>query len=319
MKKAILMGVPHHSNLGDHAITVAEREFIKKYFPEYSYQEVAEERIHTCIEQIKKHINNEDILLLHGGGNLGDEYLFIEEGRRKIIEKFLNNKIIVFPETMYFHEDEKGKRELEISKTIYNRHPDLTLMAREEKSYMEMKRVFYNAKVFLTPDIVTILNEQRNEKKREGALFIIRDDGESKLTPEWKEKIKKIVEKNYKTVSYTDTAKGGFIHEFQRKKELDSMFEEYRKTELVITDRLHGMIFAVITGTPCIALDNYNHKIKYSAKWFEDLGYITYIDMEKIENIEEIQEEIETLKYGEKKKYNNQFSIEKFDQVMKNR
>ena len=29
MKKAVLMGVPHHNNLGDHAIVLAEREYIE--------------------------------------------------------------------------------------------------------------------------------------------------------------------------------------------------------------------------------------------------------------------------------------------------
>ena len=33
MKKVILCGVPHHSNLGDHAIYIAEKELIKEKFP----------------------------------------------------------------------------------------------------------------------------------------------------------------------------------------------------------------------------------------------------------------------------------------------
>ncbi len=43
---------------------------------------------------------------------------------------------------------------------------------------------------------------------------------------------------------------------FDRMEELNSKFAEFLSSGLVITDRLHGMIFAAITGTPCIALDN---------------------------------------------------------------
>ena len=43
MKKAVLMGVPHHNNLGDHAIVLAEREYIEDNFKEYQYYEVSEE------------------------------------------------------------------------------------------------------------------------------------------------------------------------------------------------------------------------------------------------------------------------------------
>ena len=35
MKKVVLMGVPHHNNLGDNAIAYAEKKFIKDYLPEY--------------------------------------------------------------------------------------------------------------------------------------------------------------------------------------------------------------------------------------------------------------------------------------------
>ena len=31
MKKVVLLGVPHHCNLGDHAIALSEKKFIKKY------------------------------------------------------------------------------------------------------------------------------------------------------------------------------------------------------------------------------------------------------------------------------------------------
>ena len=38
-------------------------------------------------------------------------------------------------------------------------------------------------------------------------------------------------------------------------------FKDFQKSELVITDRLHGMIFCYITKTPCIVMPNNNHKI----------------------------------------------------------
>ena len=79
MKKAVLIGVPHHNNLGDHAIVLAEREYIEDNFKEYQYYEVSEETAEKCLEKVEKHIHPEDILFLHGGGNLGDEYLYVEE------------------------------------------------------------------------------------------------------------------------------------------------------------------------------------------------------------------------------------------------
>ena len=60
MKKAVLMGVPHHNNLGDHAIVLAEREYIEDNFKEYQYYEVSEETAEKCLEKVEKHIHPED-------------------------------------------------------------------------------------------------------------------------------------------------------------------------------------------------------------------------------------------------------------------
>ena len=88
------------------------------------------------------------------------------------------------------------------------------------------------------------------------------------------------------------------------------MLKKYRKCQLVITDRLHGRIFAARSITPCIALGNYNHKIKSCSETLEHLGYIKYVD-----NVEEIEENIKYLMSNEFEKYDNKFAIEQFKQI----
>ena len=46
----------------------------------------------------------------------------------------------------------------------------------------------------------------------------------------------------------------------------------------MITDRLHGMIFAAITQTPCIVLDSLSHKLRGCYEWLKDLDYILFAD-----------------------------------------
>ena len=79
MKKIILMGFPLHSNLGDQAIALAEEKFIRKNFPEYEYYSVPEGIMLDCVEKVRKACTDEDILVLHGGGNFGNQYIYIEE------------------------------------------------------------------------------------------------------------------------------------------------------------------------------------------------------------------------------------------------
>lgn len=313
MKKVVLIGVPHHNNLGDHAITIAERKYIEDNFKEYQYYEISEETLERCIDRVKKYICDDDILFFHGGGNLGDEYLYIEEGRRKVVQLFPNNTIIFFPQTMHFSNTEKGEKELEKSRRIYSKHKKLLIIARENVSYQIMKKEFPNNKIIQTPDIVTYLDESDKEESiREGVLIILRNDIEANLSNEQIDNINSIAEKYFSKVEISDTARGEGITEKHRKSKIQEMLDKYKNSQLVITDRLHGMIFAAITSTPCISLGNYNHKIKACSEVLEHLGYIQYVD-----NIDEIEEKIEYLLSTKFEKYNNDFSITQFEQISK--
>ena len=64
-----------------------------------------------------------------------------------------------------------------------------------------------------------------------------------------------------------------FLNEIVKEK-----IQEFLGSKLVITDRLHGMIFAAITETPCIALSNYNHKVIGTYDWISYLPYISFAD-----------------------------------------
>lgn len=312
MKKAILMGVPHHNNLGDNAITIAEKQYINDNFKEYKYYEISEETLEKCVDKVKEYISENDIIFLHGGGNLGDEYLYVEEGRRKVIQVFPNNTIILFPQTIYFSKTKKGEQEFEKSKAIYSKHKKLTIIAREQISYEIMKKEFPKNRVIQTPDIVTYLNKTNENSKREGLLFILRNDIEVNITSEQFENMDKIAKKYFNKIEYSDTARGAGILTKDREKKLEDLLEKYRKAQLVITDRLHGLIFAAITSTPCIALDNYNHKVKASYDVLKDLKYLRYVD-----DVRTIEQHIKELLGKEFKKYDNKFAIEAFSKIKK--
>lgn len=315
-RKLIIIGIPHHGNLGDNAIAVAEENLIDTYFSEYKRYVMAEEKLNICAKKVKKFINDDDILLLHGGGNLGDTYDDPENGRRTIIQEFPNNKIIIFPQTAYFSDTEKGREVLEKSKKIYNAHKDLTMIAREKKSFKFMKEHFYNAKIYLTPDIVMTLKRESN-KTRNGGLLLFRNDKEKTLENDVIENIKSIINENYGSYKLSDMNVGDKILNnvggAYRTKLLEEKFNEFETSEIVITDRLHGMIFAAITETPCIVFSNFNHKIIESYDWLKDLGYIKFCD-----NADEIESFVKEMKKVKSRKYDNSFALDAILPILKN-
>lgn len=302
------MGIPHHGNLGDNAIALAEEKIIETYFSEYEKYVVPEKRLEQCAERLKGYVHDEDILLLHGGGNIGDTYVTPEAGRRKTIQTYPNNKIIIFPQTAYYSDTPEGKEVLEESKKIYNAHKNLVILAREEKSYNFMKKEFYNAKVYLTPDIVMTLKETKN-LERNGALLLFRTDKEKTMKDETIEEIKEKMVQNYAKYTLSDmniwnTITNNISYK-EREKLLEDKFEQLQSSKIVITDRLHGMIFSAITETPCIVFNNFNHKIEESYKWLKNLEYIKFCN-----NINELDKKIEEINQVKNIKYDNQFALD---------
>ena len=284
MRKILLIGTPTHGNIGDAAIVLAEEKFIKDNWSQYEYIKIIDDEIEDKIGDIKAKISEEDIILLHGGGNLGDQYIICENRRRMIIEEFPNNQIILMPQSIYFNDTEYGKEELEKTKKIYNNHKKLTLIARENVSLEIMKREFPNVNVILTPDIVMYLNETKN-RERKGIIYAMRSDVEKVLSNDQMAQIDKITSKYFEKRTFTDTYHTvDKIDDEVREKVFKEKLDEFRSAELVITDRLHGMIFSTITSTPCIALGNYNHKIRSSFEWLKDQKYIKFLD--NIDNID---------------------------------
>ena len=310
MKKIILMGFPNHRNLGDQAIALAEEIFIRKNFPEYDFYSVPEGIMLKCVDKVRKACTDEDILVLHGGGNFGNQYMYIEESRRKILELFPNNPIILMPQSIYFSNDEEGKEELNKTIKVYNKHKNFTIVAREQISYDKIKENF-TADVLQTPDIVMSLNKQRFDEKRNGIMYILRHDVEVVLDDTDRNDLINVGKKLFDDVIVTDMMFPKQIKDHERKEILDTFMANIGKRQVVVTDRLHGMIFCAITGTPCIVFSNYNHKVKVSLKWLKHLNYIRFLD-----DISKTEETIKELLMIKETKYDNEEINKSLEQIV---
>ncbi len=287
-KEYILLETPIHGNLGDHAIVIAEYEMLKSC--QIVPFEVPTFEAELCYSYLLKNIAKDAIILITGGGNIGSEWLREEKFIRKIIQDFKEHKIIVFPQTIYYKDDEVGREQKELDKQVYAQAKKLYLCTREEKSYELARQLFQKAEILLLPDIVLSLAPHIDEGKREGILLCIRNDAESNINEETKNNIRKVAEQFSTIVNNTDTVEKKKITKKIRKKELNQKLKEFSKYKLIITDRLHGMIFAALTRTPCIAIGNYNYKVKGVYQWIKDYPCIQYV-----ETVQELQEKIGSL------------------------
>lgn len=300
-KKIYILNTPIHANIGDSAISYAHNLFLEKEFSnEYKIIEVTSWELNRFRRVLSYIVRKKDIVTQLGGGNMGVEWFGEELERRRIIEMFPNNKMIIFPQTIYYGDSDKGKEEFEKSKQIYNSHKDLTIIAREKVSYEIMKSAYDKCKVILTPDIVLSMDGLENKYKRENITFCFRKDPEKVLKNSEQEIIIEECKKITDKLIFTDMMSERQVTKENRVDIIMDKFKDFQNSKLVITDRLHGMVFCAISGTPCITFGNYNQKVKGTYDWIKDLDYIKYVD-----NIEEAKGYIDELMNLDSGKYEN--------------
>lgn len=279
-KKILLFNTPEHDNIGDHLITLAELDFLKKYFKDYKIYEITDIEYSWYHLKIKKNVTINDIILITGGGFLGSLWLYNgEKNVRNILKEYHHNKIVILPQTIYFEENDRGKKELEETKKIYNSYNNLTVCAREKKSYEILSQILKpHIRVELLPDMALFYHVGRvgkKEGKREKkAILCLRNDKEKILTSMEQKKIEQeLILQNWE-IQKTSMHSGEFLGINGRKEQVYNKLAQIQDSGLVVTDTLHCMISAALTGTPCIAFNNLSGKVENVYKWIEKMPYI---------------------------------------------
>ena len=277
-----MIGTSEHTNIGDSAIALAEVNYLKACgFKSEDIVEITQKEYITYESILLKRVNKfrKCLVCLQGGGNMGNQYPPEELFRRKVLENIEAGSCVIFPQTFFYASDVYGEKQQEQSLIYYEDKDNLTIAAREKDSFRLMKEIYPNTKIILTPDIVlsnTSKDFDLDQCKRSGVLFVMRMDEERSMKDIDRDKLKCIVSDYGYQISVTDMLNDTIIKKEDRFGVVKAKMEEFASCELVITDRLHGMIFASITGTPCIVFSNYNHKVKGSYDWISYLPYIKY-------------------------------------------
>ena len=298
-KIAFIFLAADQNNLGDLAIRQAQEWFIQKLLPKHTVISITQADTYLYLKSIREQLNSDDVIFLQGGGSFGDLYPKADYGRLFICRFFHDTHICSLPQTIFFSNTSYGNWRKKINMRKINRRNNITIFAREKKSYTIAKDLFKNVDIQLCPDIVLsllpLIRKKYKKDKRSGIIITFRTDAEKQLSEQNEQRILKYIKGTSKNIEYVDTDQGGerVASTDSGFKKVDKLLNQYTSSELVITDRLHGMIFAAITGTPCIVLSNSNHKIEETYNsWLHDCNYIKFI---KQFNIEDFKSHITTL------------------------
>lgn len=276
--KFVILCAPTYGNLGDQALLKGEQRFIEKYFPDYKSILISLDDS-RCVKWLKNVISPNDIIALQAGGNIGTLYLGFHNAQESAMQIFAHKKLMIFPQTFYYSTDTAGRKALEKTRTLYDSFETLKVFVRDPASERFVQENLPSTDVALMPDMVLMNRPQVPHKKREGVLVCLRGDLEATLSTAERDRLLTQVETRFSKIRQTDT------HVYYAPKDdaevqilLNQNWAQMAESELVITDRLHGMVFALLTGTPCVTILSKSPKVEgvYN-EWLKDNKMIKII------------------------------------------
>jgi len=276
-KRIVLLATPTHGNLGDQAIVFAEKKMLASICPDYSVIEVENGAYRKCKGLVQRFVKETDIIVIDGGGNLGTIWPVEDDKITDIISTFRQNKIVIFPQTAFYDASDASNERIEKNRAAYAHAKDLTVLLRDMPSFDLFTSNFSEVDAALCPDIVLSL-EARRAFERNGILLCLRSDREKVISEGDVKRLEACLHEQGLQISYTDTVLKKSVRNHNRRRELRKKWSEFSRARLVVTDRLHAMIFAYITGTPCIAINNSSKKVEGSFHFIKDCGFIKMAD-----------------------------------------
>lgn len=284
----IWIDLPYHANIGDSLIWEGEKRLLSKVRFQCLYS-------CSCNTFEYRPLSKDVIILLHGGGNFGDVWQGEQAFRLKIIQMYPNNRIIQLPQTVYYNDLQQAVRDSEIMAS----HKQLVICARDEYSFMFLKRFRFSKNIYLLPDLAFCIDYEDLKPmclpENGETLFVKRIDKE--LSAVGKEIMIPAIEHDWPTFEVedpmvlllqeqiTNCKSGDFsgIHKFANEEFLPHMIQEgvafvsqYTK---IYTTRLHVAILSVLLRKPVTIIDNsYGKNSQFFNTWLKDADNIKCIN-----------------------------------------
>ncbi|WP_421851087.1 polysaccharide pyruvyl transferase family protein [Oricola sp.] len=279
-----LIDYPNYLNPGDCAIWLGTRKLLEELCggPPAYVSSLRNFSKRECLRRVPS-----GTIYFKGGGNLGAIYSKHDRMRRRILESLHGRKIVILPQSMADVPD--GTKQAATGTLDYlRRHPDMLVFARDEvsKSAIEDR---IGREVPLCPDLCHLLSFEQ-AAGGSGTTFLLRRDPEVKRhTSEPEEQLPASWDwgdiPSLKIWNRLGRLPSSIPNGFGRLKVQDAVaaakvehaIKRLAKHELVVTDRLHGVLLSSAIGLPVISLDNSTGKIAgYYKTWGTSLPRVSF-------------------------------------------
>jgi exopolysaccharide biosynthesis predicted pyruvyltransferase EpsI len=296
--RCALISFPNSPNVGDSAIWTGEVTWLERAGIDVVY---ACNRFTYSRSRLRRELGD-GLILIHGGGNLGDLWPVAQTFRERIVTEFPDNPIIQLPQSVWFREPKNAKR----AARILNRHSALHLLIRDAQSLQRAREIFA-ADSSLCPDMSFVLElpPQRFEQIRDVVWLLRRDleaaEGdmqtpEGALTLDWSSDLPPQLRRPRRTyLGYVANAmfSAGIkrwplwlpapyrpiaaSYDRRAQQRVNRGQRILNLGQVFITNRLHGHILGCIAGQPHVILgDKYGKLRSFYDTWTSEFSLASF-------------------------------------------
>ncbi|WP_291048097.1 polysaccharide pyruvyl transferase family protein [Herbiconiux sp.] len=306
-----ILDAPNQTNVGDSLIWAGEIAYLRRMGLRLRY--VSDIRTFDAAKLRK--VMPEGVVLLHGGGNFGDLWLGHQNHREDVVASLTDYRIVQLPQSIFFGSPERAEK----ADAIIGAHSDFRLLLRDPLSIERAKELLPSIDTTFCYDMALGYEPpvQRSPGPRDSVLIIARQDREavsglSAVKDGWVPGV---------TCTSTDWHSEGWlavkfrlarsamrlqqrlVRVRRRLKFVPALPQRvdqrliatlndinvvgalrlYSTAGVIVVDRLHAHVLALLLGIDHVALDNNYRKIgavfdEYTGK-FSTARYATDTDM----------------------------------------
>jgi len=283
--RVALIDYPNHTNVGDSAIWLGEIEALRLIGADVAYE--CEAHGHDA-RAVRRAIGPDGIVLLHGGGNFGDEWPEYQRLREGVIDAHHDHPVVVLPQTLRFNREANRAR----AAAALAAHPRLTVLCRDARSAATARSLAPAATVDLCPDAAFALGRRAGHQAPEGEpLWLTRTDAERRgprLMPpaggrviDWMEGENGDLgagpgERLLRALACSGGQRAtrrprvaraarpfiGALHTRLARRRVQLGLDLVASAPVVVTDRLHAHILCLLAGVPHVLVDTGYGKLR---------------------------------------------------------
>lgn len=171
-RRVALLDFPNHNNVGDSAIWLGERRFLRRGGVEVVYACDVRTYDRTIM---RRTLGASGTILLHGGGNVGDLWPVHQRFRERVLDDFPAATIVQLPQTVRFA-DPSG---VPAVRARMSRHERFTMLVRDAHS-LDLAQHGLGLRAVLCPDLAFALAPPAEQARpKHDVVCLLRTDGES--------------------------------------------------------------------------------------------------------------------------------------------